>query len=199
MRPSLAAERQSEMLDALAACVAEVGIDRLTVQAVADRSGWSRGHVRHYLGNKADQVRALVDLYAERYASALELAVESASPGAKREAVYGQLFGVMWQDVTTGDDEVLEALMAYAAANPTSGVSLTPMYRRIHTSVTQALTERFSDDESARRAEVALSLAYGQATMVRLEVLSGEACAQFGREVLGLSSAADEAGDPRTP
>lgn len=189
MRPSLAAERQAEMLEALAECVAEVGIERLTVQAVADRSGWSRGHVRHYLGNKADQLSALVDLYAERYASALERSVAEAPVGARRQAVHDELFGDAWQDAHPQDDVVLDALTAYAAANPDSGISLTPMYRRILAAVRTALAECFDDEQSAARAEITLALAYGLSSMIRLEAFGRAACAAQAAEVLGLRGA----------
>lgn len=186
MRPSLATERQAEMLEALAQCVEEVGLDRLTVQAVADKSGWSRGHVRHYLGNKADQVRALVDLYADRYASALEHAVAEAAEGARRRAVHDELFGVAWQNSNASDDAVLDALTAYGSANPDSGVSLAPMYRRILAAVRTALAEKFPEAEAASRAEVVLSLAYGQASLARLEAIDGDACSRHAALVLGL-------------
>lgn len=177
------------MLDALAGCVAELGIERLTVQAVADRSGWSRGHVRHYLGNKPDQLRALVDLYADRYASSLERRVQDAAEGRRRQTVYDELFGEAWQDSHPQDDVVLDALTAYAAANPDSGVSLTPMYRRILAAVRTALGERFDAAESAERAEVVLSLAYGLSSMVRLEAMGRKASARFAADVLGIGPA----------
>ncbi len=189
MRPSLATERQAEMLEALAECVAEVGIERLTVQAVADRSGWSRGHVRHYLGNKADQLNALVDLYAERYASTLERIVDEAPVGARRQAVHDELFGEAWQDAHPQDDVVLDALTAYAAANPDSGISLTPMYRRIVVAIGIALTERFDEDESTARAEVTLALAYGLSSMIRLGAFGRTAAAKHAADVLGLGDA----------
>lgn len=174
------------MLEALAKCVEEVGLDRLTVQAVADRSGWSRGHVRHYLGNKADQVRALVDLYADRYASALERAVAEAAEGERRRAVHEELFGAAWQNSNASDDAVLDALTAYGAANPDSGVSLTPMYRRLITAVRLALSEAFSESEASKRADIVLSLAYGQASLMRLEAIAGDACSEHAAIVLGL-------------
>ncbi len=186
MRPSLATERRAEMLEALAQCVVEVGIDRLTVQAVADRGGWSRGHIRHYLGNKADQLRALVDLYAERYASALEEAVTQAPAGGARAAVHNELFGDAWQGSNPQDDAVLDALTAYAAANPDSGVSLSPMYARILAAVRQALAEHFSSDVAAARAEVILALAYGLASMIRLQAFDQAACARAAAELMEL-------------
>ena len=183
------------MLEALAQCVIEVGIDRLTVQAVADRGGWSRGHIRHYLGNKADQLTALVDLYAERYASALEHAVAVAPTGGARQAVYLELFGDAWQGSNPQDDAVLDALTAYAAANPDSGVTLSPMYTRILAAIRVALTENFSAIEAAERAEAILALAYGLASMIRLNTVGPTACARIAAELMELSPQAPE----RTP
>lgn len=186
MRPSLAVERQEEMLEALAQCVAELGIERLTVQAVADRSGWSRGHVRHYLGNKSDQLLALVELLAGRYAESLEAIVSEAAPGTRRKAVYGELFGDAWQGSRFEDGAVLDALTAYAAANPDSGISLTPMYLRILAVVELALGERYGAAESRIRAEAVLALAYGLASMLSLKVFGSEGCSAHAAELLGL-------------
>lgn len=186
MRPSLEPERQAEMLEALAACIAEMGINGLTVQAVADKSGWSRGHVRHYLGNKGDQLHALVDLYTQRYAASLEEIVEQNPRGQRRQAIFDELFGESWQNVDSQDDAVLDALTAYAASNPASGISLTPMYLRICAAIETAAQEEFGAAEARIRAEAALSLAYGASSMARISVMTQESSTRMAKEILGL-------------
>ncbi|KRC61936.1 hypothetical protein ASE14_14250 [Agromyces sp. Root81] len=174
------------MLEALAACVAESGIHGLTVQAVADRSGWSRGHVRHYLGNKADQLQSLVALYTERYASSLEQIVEHAELGRRRAEIFHELFGDTWQNSNAQDDVVLDELTAYAASNPGSGVTLTPMYQRIRAAIEIALLEAFEPAEAGARADIALALAYGLSSMIRIQAVGRRACAEHAAVVLGL-------------
>ncbi|OXM72891.1 TetR/AcrR family transcriptional regulator [Amycolatopsis thermalba] len=60
-RSSLAAERKEQILSAFARCVARSGFARTSLEDVAAESGLARGHVRHYLGNRHDQVAALAE------------------------------------------------------------------------------------------------------------------------------------------
>lgn len=60
-RSSLAAERKAQILSAFARCVARTGFARTSLEDVAAESGLARGHVRHYLGNRHDQVVALCE------------------------------------------------------------------------------------------------------------------------------------------
>lgn len=175
------------MLEALAACITESGIHGLTVQAVADRSGWSRGHVRHYLGNKSDQLNALVDSYIERYAASLERIVEAAPVGMRRQVILDELFGETWQGARPQDDIVLDALTSYATSNPGSGVSLTPLYQRILHAIETAMAEAFEPGEATARAEVVLALAYGLSSMLRIGIFGSAANSAHAAVVLGLS------------
>ena len=51
-RPSVAAERRGQILDATMATIAEHGIHGTTLDRIADAVGMSRGHVRHFVGNR---------------------------------------------------------------------------------------------------------------------------------------------------
>ena len=51
-RPSVAAERREQILDATMATIAEHGIHGTTLDRIADAAGMSRGHVRHFVGNR---------------------------------------------------------------------------------------------------------------------------------------------------
>ena len=187
MRPSLAAQREREILAALEACVADVGIVGLTVQKVADRSGYSRGHVRHYLGNKADQIRALIDVYNERYAGELERRVEAAPVSERRAVVLAELFGPTWLHMRPEDDVVLDHLAAYAAAHPEAGASLRPMYTRIAGVVARSLADVLSASEAESRAGVIVALAYGTSSMTRLGVVDADGARALAHGLLVLA------------
>jgi len=58
-RPSVAAERRQQVLSAFERCVARAGFAGTSLEDVAAEAGLARGHVRHYLGNRHDQVVAL--------------------------------------------------------------------------------------------------------------------------------------------
>lgn len=187
MRPSLAATREAEMLAAIEACIVEVGVGGLTTQLVAEKSGYSRSHIRHYLGNKADQLQALIKVYSDRYASSLEDSVRAAAPGEQRLIIFRELFGDTWL-VPDEDNVILEHLNAYTSANPGSGVSLAPMYRRVGAVIAEALEEALPAAIAAERAGVVVAFAYGAATMMDLGVLDLPSAREQGRRLLELPS-----------
>ncbi|AZS38048.1 HTH-type transcriptional regulator BetI [Microbacterium lemovicicum] len=51
-RPSIAAERRDQIIDATMTTIAEYGIRGATLDRIADAVGMSRGHVRHFVGNR---------------------------------------------------------------------------------------------------------------------------------------------------
>ena len=51
-RPSVAAERREQIIDATMSMIAEHGIRGATLDRIADSVGMSRGHVRHFVGNR---------------------------------------------------------------------------------------------------------------------------------------------------
>ncbi|GAA1466890.1 TetR/AcrR family transcriptional regulator [Microbacterium thalassium] len=51
-RPSVAAERREQIIEATMATMAEHGVSGTTLDRIADAVGMSRGHVRHFVGNR---------------------------------------------------------------------------------------------------------------------------------------------------
>ncbi|MEI3865723.1 TetR/AcrR family transcriptional regulator [Microbacterium sp. CCNWLW134] len=186
-RPSLAHTRRAEILRAIEECIREVGVAGLTTQQVADRSGYSRGHVRHYLGNKNDQLRALVELYSERYASSLERLVGEVPQSRKREIVLRELFGETWLSADTQDDVVLDYISAYALSHPDAGISLAPLYERVVVVVADALASGTSDEDATTRARTVVALAFGVASMMSLGVMQAKDAQGYAAELLGVA------------
>jgi TetR/AcrR family transcriptional regulator, transcriptional repressor of bet genes len=184
MRPSLADQRRVEMIRAVEACVREDGIGGLTVQRIADRTGRSRGHVRHYLGNKSDQLQALIATYTERYASALEREIDSAQGVGRRLAVLDRLFGAEWLAAHPDDDIVLDHLAAYAASSGDPAASLQPMYERIRAAIAMALSDAVGEDEAATRSGAVIALAYGAASQIRMGVIRAAEVLPLARDLL---------------
>lgn len=156
------------MLSALAAVVADHGVSGATMERVASASGWTRGHVRHYLGNKDDQLRALVDLLTSRYASSLQDAIALALPGRKRMVALDTLFGAAWQDGRDRDDVVLDQLVAYETAHPGGSVAIRSMYQSIAGVIADAIVYERPECSRAEAEDTGftlVALAYGTATM----------------------------------
>lgn len=51
-RPSVAAERREQIIDAALRTIAEHGVFGASLDRIADAAGMSRGHVRHFVGNR---------------------------------------------------------------------------------------------------------------------------------------------------
>lgn len=70
MSPKLGMEsvRRAQVIQATTRCIVDVGLRAVTLQAVADRAGVSKGVVTHYFRNKRDLLlqtfRALLEAYA---------------------------------------------------------------------------------------------------------------------------------------
>lgn len=51
-RPSVAVERREQIIDAALRTIAEHGVFGASLDRIADAAGMSRGHVRHFVGNR---------------------------------------------------------------------------------------------------------------------------------------------------
>ncbi|MEO0448625.1 MAG: TetR/AcrR family transcriptional regulator [Verrucomicrobiota bacterium] len=60
-RPSKAKERREEILDAFESLIRKHGLEGASMDMIAEEVGCRRGLIRHYLGNREDLVRALVE------------------------------------------------------------------------------------------------------------------------------------------
>lgn len=66
-RPSMAAQRKEEILDAFERCILSVGIDATSLEMLADEAKMKRSILRHYIGNRDDIVCALSKRCQNRY------------------------------------------------------------------------------------------------------------------------------------
>lgn len=60
-RPSLKEKRTVEILDAFAICVSKYGLAGSTLERISETAGVKRPILRHYLGNREEMVRKLID------------------------------------------------------------------------------------------------------------------------------------------
>lgn len=76
-RPSLAAQRSAEILDAFGRCVAQFGLGGSSLERIAEEAGMKRSILRHYVGNRDDLILALgervIGKYREQMAKLSEL------------------------------------------------------------------------------------------------------------------------------
>lgn len=74
-RPSLAATRRGQILDALERCLARHGLEGTSLEAVAAEAGVGRPVIRHYFGNRDALLAAAVERAVAAYGADLETAL----------------------------------------------------------------------------------------------------------------------------
>jgi AcrR family transcriptional regulator len=67
-RPSMTAQRVEEILDALEVCIIEKGIQATSLENIADKAGFKRSILRHYIGNRDEIICALSARWSQLYA-----------------------------------------------------------------------------------------------------------------------------------
>ncbi len=128
-RPSVADERRGQILDATLATIAERGISGTTLDRIADTAGMSRGHVRHFAGNRD---RLLLDAAKHFYAdetgspAILPTAVDSLS------AAIDYLFGEEFSS-SNSENAIALAFVELSRSSPDIAAVLTEAYSSART------------------------------------------------------------------
>ena len=168
-RPSLAAERREQILDAVTRCVGEFGMEGTTLERVAEASGFSRGHIRHYLGNREQLLTQFQDRLTSRYAQRMREIAESSEPGGRGAALIAFLFGKEWGPGP--DSAAINALMWAAARNEPVRAHLRTSYMSMERILARALRAdypRAAAAECAATAYTLLCLAFAHSSLQEL-------------------------------
>lgn len=78
-RPSLAAVRRPEILDAVCTTMLRVGVANTTLAAIAEVAGVQPSIIRHYVGNKREVIRAAVERALQNVLDVIESNDEQAA------------------------------------------------------------------------------------------------------------------------
>lgn len=168
-RPSLAAERREQILDAVTTCIGEYGIEGTTLERVAEASGFSRGHIRHYLGNRDDMLTLCQHRLSARYVERMKDICDSAAPGARGPALVRLLFGREWSP--SQDNAAINALFWAAARDQTVRAGLRATYMAMERTAARALRADYPQapaSDCANTAYALLSLAFGHSSLLEL-------------------------------
>lgn len=93
-RPSMAAQRVEEILDALETCILKQGIQATSLENIAETAGVKRTILRHYIGNRDDIICALSKRWRAKYTEQWQEVVEWLPAKNKTEAMIETLFSV---------------------------------------------------------------------------------------------------------
>jgi AcrR family transcriptional regulator len=168
-RPSLAAQRTAEILDAYARCVRKHGLEGATLERVAEESGYSRGHIRHYLGNRDEMRSALITRTMSDYVALTRGINESLEQGQRAYGLVDLLFGPAF--APSSDDVIIDALWA-ASYDDLVKRQLRDTYLQLEKAIHSALRGDFPGAAAAVYRDAAyqlLALAFGHWSMSELE------------------------------
>lgn len=166
-RPSVKAERREQILAATARCVARYGLAGLTLEKVSEESGMSRGHVRHYVGNRDDLILALVQWELGKD----DELTGATGPERSLELMMGYLYGAPFSAPTDDNSVILELLNA-ARTNGAIRKAMLDGYTGLRTEIHAILVATYPDSDPAdlwERAYALLALAIGNAAMSDLD------------------------------
>jgi AcrR family transcriptional regulator len=186
-RPSVAAERTGQILDAVGRCVARFGLEGLTLEQVAAEAGLSRSHVRHYVGNKAELVARFRTRLVERY-SAPDLADAKALGLTPTEYVAHVMFE---RAPDLDSDASVDAVVAAARFDDALRAEVHAVYAGLEDFVAQALREDrpgWGAERVAATAAQVVALEYGHWTMAAIGLASArtDAARALARRLLDL-------------
>jgi TetR/AcrR family transcriptional regulator, transcriptional repressor of bet genes len=168
-RPSVAAERRRQIIDAAVECMATHGVSGTTLERIADIAGMGRGHIRHFAGNRDELLidAARVFFFGEKALAESDVPTlfeiaPLVPPDTDSTGALDYLFGEF--AVPGSENAAAFAFVDAGRTIPAIHEIVQEAYRTIEHSLTVILAREFPDADPARFAPTAyaiLSLAVG--------------------------------------
>ncbi|BCY12793.1 TetR/AcrR family transcriptional regulator [Actinoplanes sp. L3-i22] len=171
-RPSMAAERTEQILQATARCLQKNGLAGTTLERVAEESGLSRSHVRHYVGNRDDLLRRFADWLYTGYEAEFIGRIAGAASRDKLPFAMDYLFSTGFLPISD-DDTVIRELITAGIADERIRVTMQAHYTQAIQSVEDALAAEYPASAPAARRSVAYGLwclAMGNSMMAEMQL-----------------------------
>lgn len=166
-RPSVAVERREQIIDATMTTIAEHGIRGATLDRIADTAGMSRGHVRHFVGNRD---RLLLDTAIAVFSDA------SGEPGSilppDADDIDGALDYLFGEPFLSPDREnaVVLGLVELSRTKPEIADVLATSYSATRAQLAQLVAQAHPD----AAADACVTVAYGVLTCALGSVFLGD-------------------------
>lgn len=155
-RPSLEAERTHEIVLAASRCIARHGLSGATLELIAKESGYSRGHIRYYVGNRDDLIDRVVQNalvpYRNQFAELAELPAGPERVTALLDFLFGEGFQV------SGDYRLFNALFQEVQRDQRLHDQMQVIYRRMQRSIEDNLVESIGGASRPECRRVAFAL-----------------------------------------
>ena len=162
-RPRVGDRRQEEILAAFEACVVRQGLEKTTLEDVAQAAGQQRSLVRHFAGNRDDMVAALIDRMVRRSEARLQAAARLDGPGSG-PALAALLLGDFFEDPVT--NAVMAELWHISMRAPEVAARLAGVYRAVLDDLARRLSPPGSPPDAATADAVHALFALGLGALV---------------------------------
>jgi len=168
----MAAERTEQIMQATGRCLQRHGLAGTTLERVSEESGLSRSHVRHYVGNRDDLLRAFAHWLYTGYEAEFIGKVAEAPAREKLPIVMDYLFSSGFLPVSD-DDTVIRELITAGIADDSIRATMQAHYSHAVQAVEDAVAaEHPGASPSARRTTAygLWCLAIGNSMMAELQL-----------------------------
>ncbi|MEF2978365.1 TetR/AcrR family transcriptional regulator [Subtercola sp. YIM 133946] len=165
----MSTERRQQIIEATIRCIGLYGIAGATLDKIAEECGMSRGHVRHFIGNRDD---LLVETTRQFYFG------NESDGSLLPEGVEGidQILDYLFGDEFThpdADNSVVLGLVEASRTNHAIAEVMLRAYEQTQTVIAAAIAERHPASDPAKLDEVSfgvMTLSLGNVFMSDLEV-----------------------------
>lgn len=154
-RPSLKQQRSQQILDAFVTCVAKFGLEGATQERIAAEARVKRTILRHYLGNRDDMIKALVNHVVDRFNSLTEGLQAKLPVNHAIDALLDYLFADDNDGVDAHLNLVYQALVAACGEYPWARAPLLDSMQRFIDLIDDLLQQAFPNCSEHNRQAVA--------------------------------------------
>ncbi|MFT4082876.1 MAG: TetR family transcriptional regulator [Nocardioides sp.] len=168
-RPSLAEPRREQMLAAITRCIAKHGLAASTQEVIARESGFSRSHIRHYLGNREAVISAVWDHMLTPYSIKLTEALDDEDPAVRTAQVIDFLFGPEME--RKPEDLAIEALIDGSTRHPVLRRRIERTYHELEAQIAthlRSVNPRLSVAEAEEAGFAIVALSFGTSSLCDL-------------------------------
>jgi AcrR family transcriptional regulator len=168
----MAAERTEQIMQATGRCLQKNGLAGTTLERVAEESGLSRSHVRHYVGNRDDLLRAFANWLYTGYEAEFTGKIATAPDREKLPIAMDYLFSSGFLPIGD-DDTVIRELITAGITDEGIRSTLQTRYTQAVQAVEDALAAEYPRSSPGARRSVAYGLwclALGNSTMAELQL-----------------------------
>jgi AcrR family transcriptional regulator len=195
-RPSLAATRREQLLDAVQACILHHGLAGTTLARIAAEAGMAPSIIRHYLGNKDAVIAAAVERALRNVRAVVVDAVAELPPRDRLAAQLDVLFDPAL--AVPEINQLIDELVAASYVDPTTHARMRELYEQFTGLMEEGVDGAYPFAPPQARATVAhgvLALAHAAATFHWLDF----APANYARARAAAQTLVDGLGVHRDP